>query len=177
MGMRNGFVRFCGIRFGVTSPKDCSLHHFTGYDANRFFQKAKKNLEYELALIYPHLQPGWSMELQKLGNIQKSVTLRIGKYMDDSYYLRAVETSSSAKDDSVQFVEVAKTPKMELLLAGVEVKDNEGEEDLKLENVKFRKPEQIRNLAELEKADDDVFNNQHSYLSYNQYYANIVKTQ
>jgi len=171
VGMDNGHSRFCGIRFGVTTPQGCSMHHYSDYDDNRFFQKAIKGLEYDLPPVFPHLQPGWEMVLPKLGRIRKPVTICVRKYMGELHYLQVAEPSSPGEQP--EFIVIARISPKQRLLAGVEVKDDEPE--VKQENVQPQKPEEVRSMAEREKTSDAVFNNPFSYQSYNEFYADTRK--
>jgi hypothetical protein len=168
--MGNGHSRFCGLRFGVTSPKGCSLHHYSEYDANHFFREAKKGLEYSLPPVYPQLQPGWEMVLQKLGNTRKPVTTRVGKYKTELWLERLIPAKHNGP---IHFARLAKISRKEVLLAKLVVKNDDDETKTKPEMA--QKPEQIRSLAELEDSNEEAYNNPFSYQSYNEFYATTAE--
>jgi hypothetical protein len=149
VNMDNDHSRFCGLRFGVTTPQGCSMHHYSEYNDNRFFQKALKGFDYELPPPIPHLQPGWEMVLPKLGRIRKPVTICIRKYTGDLHYIRIAEPSSFGQQ--AEFIIIARIPPKDLLLAGVEINNDEPEVNVKEEMVQLQKPEEIRDQIELEK--------------------------
>jgi len=132
--MENGFWRFCGCRFQVESPKGCAIHHYTKYEDNRFFQRAKKGQTYELPKLFPHEVPGWEMAVSSLGDIRAPVTIFMNT-IEDRLGFSCVVNFTSPK---AYVEELARIPPWEMLLtkdrddvsAGEEAKKPKEENEL-----------------------------------------------
>jgi hypothetical protein len=160
--MADGSWRFCGNRFQVESPRGCSLHHYSGYPENRFFQLAKKNLPYELPTSYPHEEPGWQMVLPKLGNISEPVTICMSMFDGQPAFCRVTEIPRTGQP--LMVMEIAKVPSKALQLTE---HDDDAEDQAAAADTVPRKPQTFLTLIALEATNEAIFNNQFSYAAFN----------
>lgn len=120
--MDNGCESFCGMRFGVETPKGCSRHHYSRYDDNLMFKNALKGLEYELPNYIPHLEPGWFMLLPKFDRNCAPATIRVGKYKGGLSLIRDAPTPGAGQ--AAGFIEVLEMPGKELAMLSVQINED-----------------------------------------------------
>jgi hypothetical protein len=116
------------------------------------------------------------MVLQKLGNIRKPVIIRVEEYQGDLHYHSAEPLKPGRQNGPTQFVPIARISEKELEIAGVNIKNDNEENETESENILPQKPEQIRSLAELEESNEEAFNNQFSYEPYNKFRADVTES-
>jgi len=165
--MANGQWRFCCNRFGVESPHGCSLHHYGEYEDNRFFQMAKKNLEYELPSKFPHEQIGWQMDLPKLGDIRFPFTMCMGLINGQPSFVRVLKVSPDGSP--AEICEIVKVAERDLQLTKPETSnDRSSDNDSAEANATPRKPAALLSIIEEEETNEEAYNDAASYMTYNQ---------
>jgi len=165
--MANGQWRFCGNRFGVESPHGCSLHHYGEYEDNRFFQMAKKNLEYKLPSTFPHEQIGWQMNILKLGDIRFSFTMCMGLINGQPSFVRVLKVSPDGSP--AEICEIVKVAERGLQLTKPDASNDSSLGDNSAEaNAIPRKPAALFSIIEEEETNEEAYNNATSYMTYNQ---------
>jgi hypothetical protein len=170
--MANGQQRFCGSRFGVFSPKGCSIHHFTEYDENKFFQKARKGYSYELPKVFPHLQAGWEMQL-----ICKNRPLTICMAMHQNELHFAQVQNVPGAQNQTQLFHMGKFPSRELLLADVNLEEETSAEDSSTHPASVQKAAEIQAIIHNKNTNPAAFNDPKSYMIYETQKKAIVEAE
>ena len=157
----NGQQAFCGHRFQAESPKACALHGWGDNDENRIFQRAKKDLSFELPKLIPYEQPGWEMALSGFGGVYGPIHIRMGLIDSQLYFARVLSFSADGQPDQVE--SIARVKDKELRMT-----DSDPRVALKTHKaavVESPAKKAIQALARTEQNDDE-YNDPYSYRKY-----------